>query len=316
MGKKDKKKIGHHVPQTLEEEEELAQQVIPLLREKFGDEAEFETHITTKTNESYVSIAMSLPGWHLQPAVSVSQADASLTIEDLAELAASEIRKHLPALEQAQAEAQAQAEEVAEEGTETAKTFGKAMIMGTGLCASREDILSRVVFQALGKRHNQHLAETCPHVKMMNLIGVFRIPVGKTQQQFMSVLIKNDMAEDMGLTVEELAAAAERNTPEILGVDLFQIMPGVSVAVSGRRPVPFDKVRMDRSTWQYKPGRAPQFMLTNHIKINGAGLLFVPQIMRGIAEKCDTDYYIVPSSIHAASGSELFCKTLPNIRSA
>ena len=106
-----------------------------------------------------------------------------------------------------------------------------------------------------------------------------------------TTLITNQIVEKLELSVDELAEAARRNTVQKFGIE-FQNAHRMALCSLLRQPfVPesFESMSMSESGL---------YTLTTGIRINGAALMLVPDILEQIGEKAGMDYYILPSSIH------------------
>jgi len=91
--------------------------------------------------------------------------------------------------------------------------------------------------------------------------------------------------------VDELAEAARRNTVQKFGIE-FQNAHRMALCSLLRQPfVPesFESMSISESVL---------YVLSTGIRVNGAALMLVPDILEQIGEKAGMDYYILPSSIH------------------
>ena len=150
--------------------------------------------------------------------------------------------------------------------------------------------LENVVLQALGRKRNCQMLKTHPYIPFLDLAGIFRVPVGPYKRNSLSTaLITNQIAGTLGLTVDELAEAARRNTLKKFGTQFCTAFNIALAAMLGRSCVSLEDAEMTQ------PGL---YTLTNEIQINGAALVLIPEVLEQIAEKAGMDYFILPSSIH------------------
>lgn len=157
---------------------------------------------------------------------------------------------------------------------------------------TRENILENVVLQALSRKRNRQLLKSHPHITLLDLAGIFRIPVGPYKRNSLStMLITNQILEKLELSVEELSEAARRNTLQKFGIEFSNAhrMGRCSLLRHPWTPKPFETVSMSE---------AGLYVLTTGIRINGAALILFPDVLEKIGEKAGMDCYILPSSIH------------------
>lgn len=250
---------------TKQEIEQFARQVIPLLDDMFGDGVHFGIIRTMHTNKELIGIGMNLgeqAGPMALPVAYLNEVPLGRTPESIAnELAAG-----------------------FQDAVRNARDpSGEDVRFVASL--SKETILSSVIIQTLGRRRNREMVRKCPHLEMLDLIGVFRVPVGTPAKGGLkSILVTNDIAASFGVTLDELREATVHN-----------MMDG-----SGDF-APYIRDIFDGTMYSIEEGPVyPQFAneVTNKIAMNGSGLLFVPEVLQRLGEKMGCDYFVVPSSIH------------------
>ena len=155
-----------------------------------------------------------------------------------------------------------------------------------------ETVLANVVLQALSRKRNRQMLKAHPHIDFLDLAGIFRIPVGPYKRNSLTTaLVTNQIVEKLELSVEELAEAARRNTVQKFGIEFSNAhrMGLCSLLRHSWTPEPFETVSMSE---------AGLYVLATGIRINGAALILLPDILEQIGKKAGMDYYILPSSIH------------------
>ncbi len=250
----------------MKEMDKRTQEVIHLLREMFGEGIDFVYSDCYQTNETFSGISMQLPDSSAaMPTVCLDDMSADASYAEIANIAAVIFQEALHNLKISQ-------------------QFFPNM--------TRESILENVVLQALGRERNRQLLNAHPHFDCLDLAGVFRMPVSAySVGSLQTVLISNQIAEQFSLSIEELMEAARENTINKFGVELLSSSDLLSIFFHGRQQTAesFEQAAMT------EPGL---YTLTNKIRINGAALMLIPDILAQIAEKAKTDFFIIPSSIH------------------
>ena len=243
---------------------DLGEEAIVLLREMFGEGIDFNCTEYYKSNEALTGIALKLPGCTTIPAVCLDDMPDNSTAEDIANIAAATFQEAL-------------------------RNFKDFPILPE---MTRETVLANVVLQALSRKHNRQMLKAHPHITFLDLAGIFRIPVGPYKRNSLTTaLVTNQVAEKLELTVDELAEAARRNTVKKFGIEFenAQRMGLCSLLKYPWTPEPFETVTMS------EPGL---YVLSTGIRINGAALILLPEVLEQIGEKAGMDYFVIPSSIH------------------
>ena len=244
--------------------EKLAEEAIVLLREMFGEGIDFSCTEYYKSNEALTGIALKLPGCSSIPVVCLNDMPDNATAEDIANIAATTFQEAL-------------------------HNFRVLPILPE---MTRENVLENVVLQALSRKRNRQLLKSHPHIALLDLAGIFRIPVGPYRRNSLTTaLVTNQIAERLELTVDELAEAARRNTVQKFGIEFSNVhrMGLCSLLRHSWTPEPFETVSMSETGL---------YVLSTSIRVNGAALILLPDILEKIGEKAGMDYYLIPSSIH------------------
>jgi len=242
----------------------LAEEAIVLLQEMFGEGIAFDCTEYYKSNEALTGITLHLPGCSSVPVVCLDDIPDNATAEDIANIAAATFQEAL-------------------------RNFKDFPVLPE---MTRENVLENVVLQVLSRKRNRQMLKSHPHITLLDLAGIFRIPVGPYKRNSLSTaLITNQIAEKLELTVDELAEAAQRNTVKKFGIEFENAhrMGLCSLLKYPWTPEPFETVTMS------EPGL---YVLSTGIRVNGAALILLPDVLEKIGEKAGMDYFVIPSSIH------------------
>ena len=244
--------------------EKLAEEVIPMLQKMFGEGIDFSCTEYYQSNETLTGITLKLPGCTNVPVVCLSDMPDDISAADAANTAAAIFQKAL-------------------------RNFKDFPILPE---MTREKVLENVVLQVLSRKRNRQLLKSHPHITLLDLAGIFRVPVGPYKRNSLNtMLITNQIVERLGLTIDELTEAARRNTVAKFGIEFENAhrMGLCSLLHHPWTPEPFETASMSETGL---------YVLTTGIRINGAALILLPDILEQIGEKAGMDYYILPSSIH------------------
>ncbi len=247
---------------TKTELKDLAEKAIPLVKKTFGDALEFRCADYCKTNEVLTGIAFKLNDYFPVPLICLDDLPDGITAEEVANITVDAFRDLFHNLN-------------------SLPDFPKM---------TRESVLENVVLQVLGHERNRQMLETHPHIPFLDLAGIFRVPVGPFRKNSLTTaLITNQIANELGLTVDDLAEAARRNTLTKFGTQFGTAQQVAMCSMTGRLCDALEDAEMEQSCL---------YNLTNKIEINGAALILIPEILEQVGNKAGMDYFILPSSIH------------------
>lgn len=145
-----------------------------------------------------------------------------------------------------------------------------------------ETIKSRVAYRLINRDRNTKLLEKIPHKDVLDLAKVYYVAV---QECGGSILIYNTHLEMWGVDAEELDAVAEENTPTLCPV-CVKSMWDVVEEMMGELRTEKENVSTD------------MLIMTNPSKVHGAAAILYPGSMEQMAERLQSNFYILPSSIH------------------
>lgn len=142
-----------------------------------------------------------------------------------------------------------------------------------------------IIMKVINYENNWGLLQKVPHIKKYDLAIVFQCLVSKQVDGFATILIQNHHLDFWGITKDQLSQDAFRNTPKLLPYELEDME---TLLKDCMLHVPSDIPLED----------CPMYVLTNTAKLNGATVLFYDGLMKQLAEEMETDFMVLPSSIH------------------
>lgn len=131
---------------------------------------------------------------------------------------------------------------------------------------------------------NLEMLEMVPHVRFNDLAITYHILVNDSHDSIASATITNDMKESFGVDNKTLREDAIESSQKLFPgkvSPMFSVMQELTGIEMERSP-------MDNS----------MVIVTNDIGVNGAAVLFYPDVKEEIASLLGGDYYVLPSSIH------------------
>ena len=151
--------------------------------------------------------------------------------------------------------------------------------------------MRRVVFKLINKKANQELLRMVPHIDYLDLAIVFYLHITEDDLDGRKggILIKNDLLEYWKTDVNSLMTAAMENTPKLLGLRIGGIFSTIASYLE-------DEALVDIAEEEDKT--TPLYVATNSDACYGAGVLIYKDMLKTLAERLESDLFIIPCSIH------------------
>lgn len=150
-----------------------------------------------------------------------------------------------------------------------------------------ENIKHKVVFNLVNYKKNDELLKDIPYFPFLDLAIIFKIELKRNEEGAATILITNRLLYLWNISKEELYALALKNTPKLLPY-LFK----------GMREIINDILETDLDLGGESFEMPLTHVITNKYKVNGAGCILYKDLLKDISEHLESDFYILPSSIH------------------
>ncbi|WP_303874946.1 DUF5688 family protein [Eubacterium ramulus] len=153
-----------------------------------------------------------------------------------------------------------------------------------------DNIRDKIAMKLIHYERNKELLEKVPHIRFLDLAIVFYCLISMDfTTGNATILIHHSHLKNWNITTTELFQIAKDNTQKILPEKLYD-MNDVIYELSGRLTHPDPTVS--------RPSPYPMFVLTNETNLFGATCLLYKDLLKHFSEESQTDFYILPSSIH------------------
>ena len=166
------------------------------------------------------------------------------------------------------------------------------------------NIESRVIYRLVNKERNMNFLKDVPYFDFLDLAVYFVVVLEHGKMGMGSVVIKNNHLEGWNITKKDLLCSAYINTPRIMGQKLSPMYEVIKQLLYDRYP----KENSDEDLESFNEFLEENdnqtdcgfgmYILTNRYKCYGASCMVSMELMEQIAECFESDYYIIPSSIH------------------
>lgn len=175
------------------------------------------------------------------------------------------------------------------------------------LCIQYEfsEMKSCIVFRLVNFNKNTKLLNEIPHIHFLDLAITFHCLVKDNEDGIGTIRITNEHIEHWNITLEELTEIARINTPNLLPASI-RSMNDVILDILNKEMETQDlgnssndENEIENMLNQMKQDTAhDMYVLSNTKGINGASCLLYPEVVKELADELNTDFYLLPSSIH------------------
>ncbi len=150
---------------------------------------------------------------------------------------------------------------------------------------------------------NEEMLQNVPHQMREDLAITYHLAISIDDIGVGSTTITNDILKRYGISEEQLHADAMENSPNvrpvqvmIMGSMIEQLMGMGSETIMRDEPV--QNITEIISKGMGMERETPMFIITNPQTVDGAGVIFYPEVMEQIGEGFQGDFFILPSSTH------------------
>lgn len=154
---------------------------------------------------------------------------------------------------------------------------------------SEQEVLKKIVKKSLfvkliNTERNEALIEKCISKEFLDLSAVVRVVLKMDKEGMSSMALSKKDAENLGMTEEEIYAAALANTLRLFPPKLVNLGRYVEMSIGAELPLGEDEVTT--------------YILTNQKEVDGAVYFMSLEVVGAIAEALEDDLYILPSSVN------------------
>jgi hypothetical protein len=155
--------------------------------------------------------------------------------------------------------------------------------------------LDKIYMQLINTEYNTELLNDAPHREVNDTSVIYRIMVSADERSIASAIITNHIAEQLGMSEEELFKVASENT--------LKLFPPVVKPIT---QVIFDILTNDGMSKELAEETInklcgwdmPMWIISNRQGSLGAVNMLFEKNLSELSKKLDDDLYILPSSIH------------------
>ena len=152
-----------------------------------------------------------------------------------------------------------------------------------------QEVLKKIAKKSLfvkliNTERNESLVKQSISKEFLDLSAVVRVILKMDKEGMASMALSKGDAEILGMTEEEIYAAALANTLRLFPPKLMNLGRYVEMSIGGKLTLGEDEVTT--------------YILTNQKEVDGAIYFMSPEVVGAIAEALEDDLYILPSSVN------------------
>ena len=159
-------------------------------------------------------------------------------------------------------------------------------------------VREHVVFQFINAEENQELLMDMPHREYLDLAIVYRFIVDIGENGITSVMIRNAVATMFGLTETQLFQFAAENTRRMFPPVVNSMQTVIKDLLYSGLDLDSEDVEILEDFLESIPQEEQLYVIGNPRHTNGAISILYEDVLYHLAQKVDSDLYIMPSSVH------------------
>ncbi len=144
-----------------------------------------------------------------------------------------------------------------------------------------EKNMERIYCRVAGRKRMGKRIEAMPTEHHLDMIVYYYLRLDISREEYLSVAVTNSNLESWGMTKRALKKLAWANT--------MRDQPAIFQ--------PLDEILINEETQPLNSDKK-LFLLSNAVKNLGAVCIFYPDFLKRVGEKINSDFYLLPSSIH------------------
>lgn len=162
------------------------------------------------------------------------------------------------------------------------------------------ELRKRIVCKLINRELNKEMLENVPHIDICDLSVIFYVIVELEGQGKGSIVITNNIIDDLDVTAEDMYRDAIANTWSELGCVVKGIDDVLLEMLLARESSDIEDEKMIEEIRKAKDNGISNrmFVMSNRYKFNGAICMLNRSALRELSNRIRADIYILPSSIH------------------
>lgn len=156
-----------------------------------------------------------------------------------------------------------------------------------------ENIKDHLFIKVFNADRNAEILENLPHRLEDDIAITYHVATEIKDGCIASFAIRNELLEKLGVTEEQLHQDAMESAVKIMPLNVTSMINTMKGIMREQGASPEEIEMMVEISKAQNPD---MWIVSTDQKIAGAAALFYPGVMDQIAEKCGSDYFVIPSS--------------------
>lgn len=150
----------------------------------------------------------------------------------------------------------------------------------------------RIIYRLVSRERNKALLEHVPYIPFMDMAITFHLIIKVNSSYIQSLKIGKDLQKKWNISTSQLYKLAKQNTKRILPEEIGELNHFVAKYMNIREN------NRDPEEDLTNKEKIDMIVVSNEFGLNGASVILYDGVVEKIAEKYDSDLYLIPSSIH------------------
>ncbi len=156
-----------------------------------------------------------------------------------------------------------------------------------------EQCKNNIIYRLVSAERNKAILENMPYIPFLDMAITFHLVVSVTDYHIQSIRISSELQKSWNISIEQLYKLAKENTKRLFPAETGEIKQWVEKHID-----PEYAAEQWKDIDLTNPEKIDMIVISNESGINGASVLLYDGVIDKIAEKYESDLYVLPSSIH------------------
>lgn len=159
-----------------------------------------------------------------------------------------------------------------------------------------ENVKDRISYILVNHDMNKDMLEEYPHTDFLDLAKLYVINISDLKEGTATIKVSHAFLCLWNKSIEEIDMLATENTERLFPVQsdrLDMIVKAMMLQGLGE-----DNISEEMQSWLLSADDSMLYVVTNHLMVNGAGVMCYHNVLKNLADRLNSDLYILPSSLH------------------
>ena len=159
-----------------------------------------------------------------------------------------------------------------------------------------ENVKDKITYILVNHDMNKGILDEYPHTDFLDLAKLYVINISDLKEGTATIKINHELLCLWDKSIEEIDMLATENTERLFPVQsdrLDMIVKAMMLHGLGE-----DNISEDMQSWLLSADDSMLYVVTNHLMVNGAGVMCYRNVIKNLADRLNSDLYILPCSLH------------------